>query len=588
MNTTKKTFAVYWQHTKPYKKRLYVIYPLMVVAQVVEDFVQPLLISGILTKLATGNKQDLVFSRIWPILALIIVCEVVGHLLWNRVIVPIFWRTQDEIMRDINITVFQHLANLHYRFFANRFSGSLVNQTNKFVGSFERLTDALTWNMFKLIVAFAATSIILLPKVPYVVFALLMIAAIYIPLVWRYRQKLLPYNQKWAASESSRTGQLADSLSNIAAVKAFAREQLELKRMTTRANKVHQNSIATMKVNMRQELVSGSLQRAINVVTIIASVLLAVNGKIEIGVIYLSLNFTMGIMRRLWDLNNTFRTFTRVFGDTHDMAEILDITPEVQDPTSPLKLSAIRGDISIKNITYRHEEATEDLFKYFSLHIKPGEKIGLVGKSGSGKTTLVNLLLRFMDINDGQICIDGTDITKTSQHQLRSAITYVPQEPLLFHRSIYDNIAYGNKNATKEMVEAAAKMANAHEFISELPDGYNCLVGERGVKLSGGQKQRVAIARAMIKNAPILILDEATSALDSESEALIQDALMKLLSNKTAIVIAHRLSTIQKMDRIVVMDEGKIVESDSHEQLIRQNGVYASLWKRQSGGFLKD
>jgi ATP-binding cassette subfamily B protein len=234
------------------------------------------------------------------------------------------------------------------------------------------------------------------------------------------------------------------------------------------------------------------------------------------------------------------------------------------------------------------ENQTRPLFKDLSLKIKPGEKVGLVGPSGGGKTTITRLLLRFMDIQDGLITIDGQDITTIKQADLRSRIAYVSQEPILFHRTLAENIGYGDLVAEQKVIEGVAKMANAHDFIAKLPKGYDTLVGERGVKLSGGQRQRVAIARAMLKNAPILVLDEATSALDSESEVLIQDALWKLMEGRTAIVIAHRLSTIQRMDRIIVLEDGKIVEEGSHKDLLRANGTYAKLWAHQSGGFIDD
>jgi ATP-binding cassette subfamily B protein len=222
------------------------------------------------------------------------------------------------------------------------------------------------------------------------------------------------------------------------------------------------------------------------------------------------------------------------------------------------------------------------------LSIHAGEKIGLVGHSGSGKTTFTRLLLRFSDLDKGEILIDGQNIANITQDDLHNEIAYVPQEPLLFHRSIKENISYGQPAASMSEIDKAAKQAHAEDFIEQLPKGYETLVGERGVKLSGGQRQRIAIARALLKDAPILLLDEATSALDSESEALIQDALWKLMEGRTAIVIAHRLSTIQRMDRIVVMDDGKIVEQGSHKKLLKLGGTYAKLWARQSGGFIED
>ena len=246
------------------------------------------------------------------------------------------------------------------------------------------------------------------------------------------------------------------------------------------------------------------------------------------------------------------------------------------------------GAVEFRDVTFTHNGADDALFNSFNLSIKPGEKVGLVGHSGSGKTTFTRLLLRFSDIRRGEICIDGQNIATVTQDDLHESIAYVPQEPLLFHRSIAENIRYGRLNASANDIAKAAKDAHATEFIDKLPSGYDTLVGERGVKLSGGQRQRIAIARAMIKNAPILVLDEATSALDSESEVLIQAALWKLMEGRTAIVIAHRLSTIQKMDRIIVLDDGKIVEQGSHKELITENGVYAKLWAHQSGGFIEE
>jgi ATP-binding cassette subfamily B protein len=250
----------------------------------------------------------------------------------------------------------------------------------------------------------------------------------------------------------------------------------------------------------------------------------------------------------------------------------------------------MRGDIRLVDVNFRYEEGgNKPLFHALNLVIKPGEQVGLVGHSGGGKSSLVKLLSRFMDIDSGQILIDGQDITQITQRSLRERIAYVPQDPLLFHRSLIENIRYGRPEASDEEVFAVAKLAHADDFINSLPKGYDTLVGERGVKLSGGQRQRVAIARAMLKNAPILVLDEATSALDSESEVLIQDALWKLMEGRTAIVIAHRLSTIQRMDRIIVMEDGAVIEQGSHKDLLRlEGGTYARLWAHQSGGFLED
>jgi ATP-binding cassette subfamily B protein len=243
------------------------------------------------------------------------------------------------------------------------------------------------------------------------------------------------------------------------------------------------------------------------------------------------------------------------------------------------------GEVRFDDVTFRHAGAAEPLFDGLDLRIAPGERVGLVGHSGAGKTSFTRLLLRFSDLDSGAIRLDGQDISAITQADLREAIAYVPQEPLLFHRSIAENIAYGRLDADPVEIELAASRANVTQFVAGLPDGFDTLVGERGVKLSGGQRQRIAIARAMLKDAPILLLDEATSALDSESEALIQDALWALMQGRTAIVIAHRLSTVQRMDRIIVLDEGRIAEAGSHHELLAdRDGIYASFWARQSGG----
>jgi ABC-type multidrug transport system fused ATPase/permease subunit len=285
------------------------------------------------------------------------------------------------------------------------------------------------------------------------------------------------------------------------------------------------------------------------------------------------------------------RHYEGAFGDAHEMTLLFDHVPAILDPDHPQSSQIKKGMIQFANISFSYlPDANESdaLFENFNLTVKPGEKVGLIGPSGGGKTTVTKLLLRFADVQNGAILIDGQDIRDIKQDDLHKSISFVPQEPLLFHRSITENIGYGDPDANKDEVITAAKQAHADDFIESLSNGYDTLVGERGVKLSGGQRQRIALARAMLKKAPILVLDEATSALDSESEHYIQQSLWKLMQNKTAIVIAHRLSTIQKMDRIAVLDNGKIIEEGSHKELLEKNGMYANLWAHQSGGFIED
>jgi ATP-binding cassette subfamily B protein len=270
-----------------------------------------------------------------------------------------------------------------------------------------------------------------------------------------------------------------------------------------------------------------------------------------------------------------------------EVVDIFDLEYDITDPKNPEKLKVAEGKIVFENISFAYKGGIP-VFKDFSMSINPGERIGIVGHSGAGKSTITKLLLRFTDVTSGAILIDGQDIRNITQNDLRSTIAYVPQESILFHRTIRENIAYSRPDATDEEIEVVAAKAHSDEFIEKLPQGYETLVGERGVKLSGGERQRIAIARAMLKNAPILVLDEATSSLDSVSEGYIQDAFTELMKGKTTLVIAHRLSTIQKMDRIVVLDHGNIVEMGTHRELITKSGIYADLWNRQSGGFIQE
>jgi len=301
-------------------------------------------------------------------------------------------------------------------------------------------------------------------------------------------------------------------------------------------------------------------------------------------------SYTYSLTMQFNRINMTFQSINRGFGDAHDMTLVLDEPKLVADNPNAQALQVTSGAINCNNLTFWYADANEEskVFRDFSLHIPAGQRLGLVGRSGSGKTTLTTLLLRLSNLQEGSILIDGQDISQVTQVSLRQQIAYVPQEPMLFHRTVRENIAYGSPNATDEEIREAAIKANALEFIEKLPKGFETITGERGVKLSGGQRQRVAIARAILADCPILVLDEATAALDSESERLIQEALRNLMQGRTAIVIAHRLSTIASLDRIIVLSDGRIVEDGTHVELVQAGGEYAYLWSRQTGAFLVD
>ena len=296
-------------------------------------------------------------------------------------------------------------------------------------------------------------------------------------------------------------------------------------------------------------------------------------------------SYLIRLVENLWGFSDIIRSFYESFANAQEMALVLDNPYEIADQSKEIAKN-IKGEVVFDKVTYIYKNNNIKVLDDFSLEIPPGQKIAIVGSSGAGKTTFVRLLMRLFDIQFGNILIDGIDIKNITQKNLREQIAFVPQDPVLFHRTLMENIRYGRREATDEEVLAAAHLAHCDDFINALPHKYETYVGERGVKLSGGERQRVAIARAILKNAPILVLDEATSSLDSRSESLIQDALVKLIHGKTTIVIAHRLSTIRQMDRIIVLEQGKIVEDGTHDELAKKrNGMYKKLWDIQAGGF---
>ncbi|HJZ24258.1 MAG TPA: ABC transporter ATP-binding protein [Candidatus Babeliales bacterium] len=305
------------------------------------------------------------------------------------------------------------------------------------------------------------------------------------------------------------------------------------------------------------------------------------------GDFVLVLTLNLHIIENFWNIAKDMRDFWEKMGNIVQGLTIIESPIEIEDSPHAKKLIVTKGEIVFDNVQFQYHDA-ESLFEHESVIIKSGQKVGLVGYSGSGKSTFVNLILRLFDVTEGRITIDGQDIRQVTQDSLHEAITMIPQDPSLFHRSLVENIAYGRRNATHHEIIAAAKRAYAHEFIVTLAQGYDTQVGERGIRLSGGQRQRIAIARAILKNAPILILDEATSQLDSVTESQIQDSLWDLMQGKTTLVIAHRLSTLLYMDRILVFDQGSIVEDGSHEELLAKGGLYKKLWEAQIGGFLLD
>lgn len=521
--------------------------------------------------------------------------KIVWFIVIAKLIEVAFWRINDytsiyrnsKTLRDLEQFVFKKLQAHSYRFYGDNFAGSLVTQFSRFTRSYQDLEAMFFFNLLQTLLKITFAVGVLLFIAPQLGISLLIWAIFFIVSVTYITIKKSPITRIAASADSKVTASIADVVTNMINVKIFARgayEQTRFKGVSQdRFNKRYHSFVFDAHIRTyRWVLLFGFY-----LFFVFLSVYSVIHGLASYTAVAAAQLYLIMIYSDMFDLNQTIQRVEQALSEAAEMTEILDFEPEVKDPENPEKIRITSGSIVFNDVDFRYADAGVDVLTGFSLSIPAGQKVGLVGHSGSGKSTVTRLLLRFADLKAGTITIDGQNIACIAQEDLRSQIAYVPQEPILFHRSLMENIRYGRVNATDEEIFEAARLAHAADFIDDLPARYNTLVGERGIKLSGGEKQRVAIARAMLSNAPILVLDEATSALDSKSEKLITNALDNLMKNRTTIVIAHRLSTIRKMDRILVMKNGTIVEEGDHERLLKHKGEYAQFWAHQSGGFLE-
>lgn len=553
----------------------------------VMDIIVPIYYKQFFDIISSGGAVAVIAKELTSIIIFILILNGIS---WVSLRTSTFANTwfQSNVMSRLRTSAFEYLLDHSYLFFSNNFTGSLTQRINRYARAFEHLIDRIVWDVIPLTIKVVGITIVLWfinHNIAYIllVWALLFMVSNYLLAKWK-----LKYDVEAAQLDSRLTATLSDAITNHQTIQLFTGQQFEAG--------IFQNvntwwrRLSNFRWNV-DNVVNGfqaGLMFAIEFFLFYYGIKYWQLGMITIGTFVLIQAYYFSMADRLWNVSRVIRDVYEGFADAKEMVEILKLDHDVKDAPGAKPISVSKGEIDFKNVNFAFH-MTRSVLNGISLHVRNGEKIALVGPSGAGKSTFVRLLLRLYDLESGEITIDGQNIAHVTQDSLRHNISLVPQDPVLFHRTLLENIRYGRRSATDTEVMEAAKLAHCDDFIESLPNKYETYVGERGIKLSGGERQRVAIARAILKNAPILILDEATSSLDSHSEMLIQDALDTLMKSKTTIVIAHRLSTIKKMDRIIVVDNGKIVEEGTHDALAEKaGGLYAKLWSLQAGGFLKE
>jgi ATP-binding cassette subfamily B protein len=573
-----------------YKKLVIAIIIILPVTIVLERYITPLLVGYVLNHL---QANDITLQNSWWVVALFFSIEILSQVVGYRVVLWMMWSVQVRGEANLYRQSYDKLSRHSLSFYSDTFTGSLVSKVNRFTSAYMEFVNTATYQALVLVTVMTATIIGLFFLIWQYAIVLLILTILFIVSVFFGTRFIRERFKARSQAYTEISGKLSDSISNMMAVKTDAKEDQERDLLNVSVDNMVDKEFSARQGIIRVTSVYSLITTFMKVGALVAAIWSVQSGFGSAAVIYVTLTYTFNLIAEIFNVNGLLRSYYQITGDTADTLAIIQQPVAVKDKTKRA-LHITKPDIAFENISFTHPDtdpedtAVDALFRDFSMNIKANQKIGLVGASGSGKSTLLKLLMRFYDVDAGKILISGQNIERVTQQSLHEHIAYVPQEPLLFHRSVLENIAYSRPDATMDEVRTAAMQANALEFIEKLPKGFETLVGERGVKLSGGQRQRIAIARAILKNAPILILDEATSALDSESEKLIQDALEKLMKNRTSIVIAHRLSTIAKLDRVIVLADGAIVEEGTHKQLLDNKGTYAKLWAHQSGGFIEE
>lgn len=576
------TIKHYWRAAYQFRKDFWGSW-LTVVSSLGLTIVTPFYVGKILASLTIPGSDVTGY-----IIILIITCII--SVVANKYSYSALFGVESKTMEYLETEVLTTLMKRGTSYHNNQISGKLVSDASDYPSAFMQLANSLFIDILPFMLIMVFGIVIVAYNSLLIGAVILVMSVLAVGSALHFRHRMAPWRRKRQVTSKAVTAHLADTIVNNLTVKSFGSEDTELqhhKVLTTKLKNIRLHDWDQLALDGAYRILGLLLFQIIFIVIVVHEV--HSNPHLLATGIF-AFTYTMTLSNRLFNIGTIMRTVEEAFILAMPMTEMFQEEIEIQDVPDALALETSAGRVIFDNVSFHYADnpKNEAVFTDLKLDIHPGEKVGLVGPSGGGKTTLTKLLLRFEDIQKGTISIDDQNIASVTQQSLRRSIAYVPQEPLLFHRTVTENIAYGKPQATEAEIKNAAELAHADDFIMKLPNGYETVVGERGVKLSGGQRQRVAIARAILKDASILVLDEATSALDSESEVAIQAALWELMQGRTTIVVAHRLSTIQRMDRIVVLDDGKIIEQGSHDELLEKNGLYAKLWKHQSGGFIKE
>jgi ATP-binding cassette, subfamily B, bacterial len=511
----------------------------------------------------------------------------IGILIFSRSSGSLLVMIGPSLRQRVRSSLYRYLQGHSQRYFMGNFAGSLSNRVSEVSMGVNHSLWTILFDFWPVTVTLVVSLVLLVQVHSGLALVLGLWTLGYVAVSYVLAMRCREYAKVFAASRSAVSGRIVDAVTNVMNSKLFARMDFERRHLRRYLDREVQAARRTFWFMERMRWFQFIATLSLQVGMIVYAARIWVEGGISVGSFAMVASLLLMVINDVRNLSRRFLEFFEYIGNITDGVGVIVRPHEITDAPHAGELIVTQGEIRFENVDFAYAEGIE-VFRGLNLTIRPGERVGLVGFSGSGKSTFVNLVLRLYDIQGGKILIDGRDIREVTQNSLRRAVSMISQEPMLFHRSLRENVRYGALDASDEDVQDAARRAHAHDFIETLPQGYGALVGERGVRLSGGQRQRIAIARAVLKNAPIVIMDEATSSLDSVTERHIQESIQQLMQGRTSVVIAHRLSTISHLDRIVVFHAGEVVEDGTHAELLTLNGHYARMWSMQAGGFLPE